>query len=223
LIEKDVKKDEAIFQVIRDYIIFSKNVRFEGNSYSEDWIAEAVKHGLTNVTDVVEILEAYLSKSAKTLFNRMNIFTEKELEARTEVRLDNFTKKIQIESRVIGDMALNQIVPTAINYQTSLIENVRGLKELFSEKEFKELAGTRLELIKKISDHVTNIKTKVNEMVEARKQANAIESPREKTKAYTDIVLPYIEDIRYHIDKLELIVDNEIWPLPKYRELLFSH
>ena len=221
LIEKNVKKDEAIFQVIRQYIIESKNVRFEGNSYSEDWIKEAEKHGLTNITDVVEILDAYLTKSAKELFAKTSVFSEKELEARTEVRLDNITKKIQIESRVIGDLALNQVVPTAINYQSSLIENVKGLKEIFSATDYKELAGSRMELIKTISDHVTTIKLKVAEMVETRKKANAIENSREKALAYKDQVFPYIDDIRYHIDKLELIVDNEMWPLPKYRELLF--
>jgi glutamine synthetase len=222
LIEKDVKKDEAIFQTIRKYIIDSKNVRFEGNSYSDEWIKEASKHGLTNVTNIVEALDAFVSAKSKKLFKALKVFSEKELEARTDVRLDNLTKKIQIESRVIGDLALNQIVPTAINYQTSLIENVRGLKELFAPDEFNTLAGARLELIKTISEHVTTIKAQVHEMTEARKLANKKENPRERAMQYTSTVLPYLEEIRYHIDKLEEIVDNEMWPLPKYREMLFS-
>lgn len=222
LIENDIKKDEAIFQVIRKYIIDSKNVRFEGNSYSEEWVKEASKQGLTNVTNVVEGLDAYVSSKSKRLFKSLKIFTDKELEARTDVKLDNYIKKIQIESRVIGDLALNQIVPTAINYQTSLIENVRGLKEIFGQNDYKNLAGARLELIKTVSEHITSIKAKVYDMTEARRVANKIESTREKAMQYSSTVLPYLEELRYHIDKLELIVDNEIWPLPKYRELLFS-
>lgn len=222
LIEKDVKKDEAIFQVIRDYIIASKNVRFEGNSYSESWIKEAKKHNLTNITDVVEIFNAYIKKEAIELFESTHVFSKKELEARIEVRLDNYTKKIQIESRVIGDIAINQIVPIAIRYQTSLIENVKGLKDVFDGDEYKMLAQSRLELIKEISEHISSIKATVNEMIEARKNANIIEDQRRKTKAYREKVMPFIDIIRYHIDKLELIVDNEMWPLPKYHELLFS-
>lgn len=222
LIEKDVKKDEAIFQVIRDYIIESKNVRFEGNSYSEEWVKEAKKHGLTNVTNLIEILDAYKSKSAVRLFKTTGVFNEKELEARTDVRLDNVTKKIQIESRVIGDLALNQIVPTAVKYQTSLMQNIKGLKEVFEPKEYKDLASSPLDLVRSISDHVNAIKTKVVDMTEKRKEANQIENSRDKAMKYYTEVYPYIDEIRYHIDKLELIVDNELWPLPKYREMLFT-
>jgi glutamine synthetase len=221
LIEKDVKKDEAIFQVIRQYIIESKNVRFEGNSYSEDWHKEAKKRGLTNVTDVVEAIDAYVSTKSKRLFKTMKVMNERELEGRTEVRFDNYTKRIQIESRVIGDIALGQIVPIAIEYQTHLLENVKALKEVFSPEEFKELAGARMELIKTVSEHVTTIKAKVFEMTEARKTANVIPESREKAMQYSSTVLPFIEEIRYHIDKLEEFVDNEMWPLPKYREMLF--
>jgi len=222
LIEKEIKKDEAIFQVIRKYIIDSKNVRFEGNSYSEEWAKESSKYGLTNVTNVIEALDAYVTSKSKRLFKSLKIFNDKELDARTEVKYDNYIKKIQIESRVIGDLALNQIVPTAINYQTRLIENVRGLKEIYDQKDYKALAGARLELIKTVSEHISTIKAKVSDMTEARKVANKIENTREKAMKYSLFVLPYIEEIRYHIDKLELIVDNEMWPLPKYRELLFS-
>lgn len=222
LIEKAVKKDEAIFQVIRKYIIESKNVRFEGNSYSEEWVKQASKQGLTNVTCVVEALDAYLTTKSKRLFKSLKIFTEKELEARTDVKFDNYTKKVQIESRVIGDIALGQIVPTAINYQTQLIENVKGLKEIFPQNEFKALASGRLELIKTIGEHISTIKTKVHEMTEARRVANKVSVDREKALQYASTVVPYMDEIRYHIDKLEQVVDNEIWPLPKYRELLFS-
>jgi glutamine synthetase len=221
LIDKGVKKDEAIFQVIRKYIIESKNVRFEGNSYSEEWQKEAKKRGLTNVTSVVEALDAYLSTKSKRLFKSMKVLNEKELEGRTEVRLDNYAKRIQIESRVIGDIALSQIVPIGIDYQTRLVENVKGLKEVFGEKEYKELAGARLELIKIISEHITTIKSKVFEMTEARKNANIVTDAREKALKYAETIIPFLEDIRYHIDKLEEIVDNEMWPLPKYREMLF--
>ncbi|MBN1597975.1 MAG: glutamine synthetase III [Bacteroidales bacterium] len=222
LIEKNVKKDEAIFQVIRKYIIDSKKVRFEGNSYSEEWQKEAKKKGLTNVTNVIEALDAYLSAKSKRLFKSLKILNEKELEGRTGVRYDNYTKKIQIESRVIGDIAISQIVPTALDYQTKLIKNVKGLKELYSQNEFKVLVGGRLELIKTVSGHITAIKSKVHDMTEARKVANKIEDARGKAVQYSETVLQYLEDIRSHIDKLEQIVDNEMWPLPKYRELLFS-
>jgi glutamine synthetase len=221
LIEKGVKKDEAIFQVIRKYIIESKNIRFEGNSYSEEWHKEAKKRGLSNVTKVIEALDAYLTTKSKRLFKSMKILNEKELEGRTEVRFDNYSKRIQIESRVIGDIALGQIVPIAIDYQTRLIENVKGLKELFNPSEFKELVGARLELIKTISEHITAIKAKVFEMTESRKTANSIANARLKALKYAETIVPFLEEIRYHIDKLEEIVDNEMWPLPKYRELLF--
>jgi glutamine synthetase len=221
LIDKGVKKDEAIFQVIRQYIMESKNVRFEGNSYSDEWHKEAKKRGLTNVTDVVEAIDAYLSPKSKRLFKAMKVMNDRELEGRAEVRFDNYTKRIQIESRVIGDIALGQIVPIAIEYQSRLLENVKAIKEVFSAAEFKELAGARLELIKTISEHITTIKAKVFDMTEARKVANVITDAREKAVKYDATVLPFIEDIRYHIDKLEEIVDNEMWPLPKYREMLF--
>ena len=221
LIEDGVKKDEAIFQVLREYIIASKAIRFEGDNYSDDWIKEAAKRGLTNITDVPEALSAYLSDKSKKLFFDLGIFSEAELEGRVEVMFEQYTMKIQIEARVLGDLALNHIVPTAVKYQNRLMENVLGLKEIYGE-EYKTLAGKRIELIKEISDHVTAIKIGVNEMVEARKKANKLGDEKEKSRAYSKIVFPFLDKIRHHIDKLELIVDDEIWPLPKYRELLFS-
>ena len=183
---------------------------------------EAEKRGLKNINDVPESFDAYLRKDIVEMFERQAVFTEKELHARNEVRLEVFTKRIQIESRVLGDLVMNHIVPIAINYQTSLIENVTGLKAIFDPEEYKELSGARLELIREISNHISYIKAKVRDMIEERKKANVIEDAHKKADAYSKIVYPYIDDIRYHVDKLELIVDNEIWPLAKYRELLFT-
>ncbi|MBN1417079.1 MAG: glutamine synthetase III [Bacteroidales bacterium] len=222
LINKGVKKDEAIFQVIRQYSIDSKPVRFEGNNYSEEWKKEAVKRGLKNETNTVRAYDFYLTDKSKKLFTGLDVMTERENDARTRVRWDTYTKKIQIEARVLGDLVMNHIIPTAMRYQSELIRNVQGIKELFPEKDFSEIAVGRLDLIRNISEHISYIKTKVNEMIEARKVANKIEDEREKALEYATKVFDYLEDIRYHVDKLELIVDDEIWPLPKYRELLFT-
>jgi glutamine synthetase len=221
LIEKGVKKDEAIFQELKKIIGQCKAIRFDGNGYSQEWKEEAARRGLTNITNVPEALEAYHSKSTVALFTKLGVLSERELESRAEVEYEKFTKKIQIEARVLGDLASNHIIPTAVKYQTLLVENVKGLKEIFGE-EYKELAGNRLEIIREISDHISNIKNKVEEMIEARKVANVIEDGREKAYAYDNTVKPYLEDIRTHIDKLELIIEDELWPLPKYRELLFN-
>ncbi|WP_346857060.1 glutamine synthetase III [uncultured Draconibacterium sp.] len=221
LIEKDVKKDEAIFQVLKDLIISSKAIRFNGDGYSEDWVKEAAKRGLTNVKTVPESLSAYMRPESKELFSSMGIFNESELKGRVEVEYEKFIMKIQIESRVLADMAINHIVPTAVEYQTMLLENVKNLKMVFSEEEFNSLAEGRLELIREIGKHISAIKIKRKEMTNARANANVIEDVVEKAKMYDETVRPFLEDIRKHIDKLELIVDNEKWPLPKYRELLF--
>ncbi|PID93116.1 MAG: glutamine synthetase type III [Bacteroidetes bacterium] len=221
LIEKGVKKDEAIFQILRAYILASKAIRFEGDNYSDEWVKEAGKRGLTNITDVPEALGAYLSESSKRLFFDLGIFTEAELEGRVEVMYEQYMKKIQIEARVLGDLSINHIVPTAVKYQNRLMENVLGLKDIYGE-DFKHLAGNRIQLVKEISDHVTAIKDGVNEMVGARKVANKLNDEKEKARQYSKTIAPFLDKIRYHIDKLELIVDDEIWPLPKYRELLFS-
>jgi glutamine synthetase len=222
IIKKGRNKDEAIFQVLKKYIIEAQGVLFEGDNYSAEWHKEASKRGLANNPSVPESVKAYLTQNSKKVLIGSNIFTEKELESRVEVEFEKFTKKVQIESRVLADLASNHIVPTAITYMTSLIENVRGLKEIFDAKEFEKLAGPRKDLIINISDHITLIKKMVNEMIEERKKANVIEDSFKKALAYEKKVKPYLEEIRYHIDKLELIVDNEIWPLPKYRELLFT-
>ncbi|MBL7966514.1 MAG: glutamine synthetase III [Prolixibacteraceae bacterium] len=221
LIEAGVKKDEAIFQILKKLIIESKAIRFDGNGYSDEWKAEAAKRGLTNITSVPTALEALEDHRVIEMYEKAGVLSHREIESRIEVELEKYTKKIQIEARVLGDLAINHIVPTAIQYQTTLLENVKNMKEVFSGEEYKTLSEGRIELIREIGGHVSSIKAKVKEMVEARKVANVIESGKEKAVAYETSVRPYLDDIRYHIDKLELIVDNELWPLPKYRELLF--
>lgn len=221
LIEGGVKKDEAIFQILKKLIIESKDIRFNGNGYSAEWKAEAARRGLTNVSSVPTSLEAYHAERVIEMFGKAGVLTEREIEGRVEVEFEKYTKKIQIESRVLGDLASNHIVPVAVEYQSMLLENVKNLKLVFDDAEYKTLAGGRLELIKEIGGHISSIKAKVKDMVEARKVANDIESEKAKAYAYEGSVKPYLDDIRYHIDKLELIVDNELWPLPKYRELLF--
>ncbi|RKD92757.1 glutamine synthetase III family protein [Mangrovibacterium diazotrophicum] len=221
LIDKGVKKDEAIFQVLKRLIIETKPIRFDGNGYSEEWIKEAAKRGLTNVSSVPEAISAYTTQSVIDLFKSVDVLNKNELESRSEVEYEKYTMKVQIEARVLGDLAINHIVPTAVQYQTSLMENVKHIKDLFPAEEFESLAEGRLDLIREVGSHISTIKLKVKEMVEARKVANVIENSAEKAKAYEKTVFPFLDDIRYHIDKLELAVDNELWPLPKYRELLF--
>lgn len=217
------KKDEAILQIIRKIIIESKKVRFEGNGYGQEWLDEAKKRGLTNISDVVEALKAYQSKEAKSLFGKYNVLSEVELNARHDVKLEKYKKQLQIESRVLGDVVLNHIVPTVIKHQNLLIENVRGMKEIFSEEEFNELSAQRKERIKIISQNISQIKHKAEEMRLARKNANQLPKCSDIARAYVDTVKPYFEDIRKIVDKLERSVDNELWTLPKYRELLYSH
>jgi glutamine synthetase len=222
IIKKGINKDEAIFQVLKKYILESERVLFEGDNYSKEWHQEAKRRGLCNITSVPESISLYLSKGSREMLVGTGIFTDKELESRVEVEYEKFTKKVQIEARVLGDLAINHIVPTAIRYMTSLIENVKGLKEVFNEIEFERLAGARKEVIVTISDHISAIKRLVNDMVEERRKANVIDDNFKKAIAYEKNVKPYLDEIRDHIDKLELIVDNEMWPLPKYRELLFT-
>ena len=221
LIDRGVKKDEAIFQVLRKYIIACKKIRFEGNGYSKEWQEEAQRRGLSVDSDCVGALKAYLAPKARKLFVENGIFTERELEARFEIKNEIYLKKLQIESRVLGDLALNHIIPTAITYQNTLIENVKGLKEILPDV-YNEVGEVQLKAIKEISTHIKEIRTLVDEMTEARKVANnSISNEVERAQVYSATVLPYLDKIRYHIDKLELLVDDEIWPLPKYRELLF--
>lgn len=221
LIDKNVKKDEAIFQVLKELIINSKPIRFNGDGYSDEWVKEAAKRGLTNVNSVPEALSAYLRPESRELFGRLGVLNDSEINGRVEVEYEKFIMKIQIEARVLGDIAINHIVPTAVEYQTTLLENVKNMKEVFPPEEFKELAEARLDLIREIGSHISAIKAKRKEMIEARKKVNVIEDAIEKAYAYEREVKPFLDDIRDHIDRLELIVDDERWPLPKYRELLF--
>jgi glutamine synthetase len=222
LIDKNVDKDEAIFQVLRNYIEDSKKIRFEGNGYGEEWVKEAKKRGLANIKTTPHALDAFVSKKTLKLFEDLHIMNDREQHARYDIYLETYTKKIQIESRVIGDLALNHIIPTAIKYQTSLIENVEGLKDIFGGADFKKAAAIQIDMIKEISEHITTIKTNVDAMIEERKKANAMTDVKKQAVAYCDRVKPYFDVIRYHVDKLELLVEDESWPLPKYRELLFT-
>jgi glutamine synthetase len=219
--EKDLKKDEAIFNVLREYIKETKNILFEGDGYSEAWEIEAKKRGLSNHKTTPTALKAKVSKKALDLFMELNVMNHVEVEARYEIELEEYTKKIQIEGRVLGDIARNHVIPTAIRYQNTLIENVRGLKEIFG-KEYEKIAKEQISLIKEISSHIEGINTKVEEMTEARKKANALTDAQKMAEMYCDKVKPYFDVIRNHCDKLELLVDDEIWTLTKYRELLFT-
>lgn len=221
LIASGVKKDEAIFQVLKKLIIASKPIRFNGNGYSPEWVEEAARRGLSNVNNVPEALSAWLRPEHVKMLSELDILSERELHGRVEVEYEKFTKKVQIESRVLGDLAINHIVPISVKYMTLLLENVKYLKDVFDNNEYEELSAGRKALIREISHHNSTIKTLVSEMTEARKNANVMEDSVEKAREYNHNVLPYMERIRYHIDKLELVIDNEIWPLPKYRELLF--
>ena len=219
--KKGLKKDEAIFNVLREYIKQSKNILFEGDGYSDAWEKEAKKRGLSNRKTTPEALKAKVSKQAFALFEELGIMNHVEVEARYEIELEEYTKKIQIEGRVLGDIARNHVIPTAIRYQNTLIENVRGLKEIFG-KDFEKIAKEQIGLIKEISSHIEGINSNVEKMTEARKKANALTSAEKMAASYCDVVKPYFDIIRDHCDKLELLVDDEIWTLTKYRELLFT-
>ena len=221
LMNKKVEKDEAIFQVLKKYIIESKKIRFEGNGYGDAWKAEAKKRGLNNIPTTPGALEAMISKKTLAMFESQGILNHREQEARYEIALETYTKKIQIESRIIADMVSNQIIPAALNYQKSLVESVRGMKEILSPAEFKVVAKSQLELIKEISEKVTIIKTEADLMTEERKKANNLDNTKKQAHAYCEKVKPYFESMRYNVDKLEGIVDDATWPLPKYREMLY--
>lgn len=221
LIEKGEPKVSAIIQVIRKYIKLCKPIRFDGNGYSDEWKEEAARRGLDCETSCPIIFDRYLAPESIKMFEETGVMTQKELEARNEVKWETYTKKIQIEARVLGDLVMNHIVPIATEYQTKLLDNVYKMKGLFPAEEAEHLSSENLAIIRKISEHTIYIKEHVDAMVEARKAANKIADEREKAIAYHDNISPMLEQIRYHIDKLELIVDDQMWTLPKYRELLF--
>ena len=221
LIEKGEPNISAIVQVLRKYIKECKPIRFDGNGYSDEWKEEAARRGLDCETSCPVIFDNYLKPESIRMFESTGVMTRKELEARNEVKWETYTKKIQIEARVLGDLVMNHIVPVATEYQSKLIDNVFKMKGLFAEDEAASLSAENIALIKKIAEHTSYIKEHVDAMVAARKVANKIADEREKAIAYHDTIAPMLEQIRYHIDKLELIVDDQMWTLPKYRELLF--
>ncbi|OWP83771.1 glutamine synthetase type III [Flavobacterium davisii] len=219
--EKGLKKDEAIFNILREYIKQTKNILFEGDGYSDAWEEEAQKRGLSNHKTTPKALKAKVSEKAVKLFEEMGVMNHVEVEARYEIELEGYTKKIQIEGRVLGDIARNHVIPTAIRYQNILIENVKGLKEIFGS-DFENVAKEQIGLIKEISAHIEGINKNVDQMIEERKKANNLDSSEAMAHAYCDKVKPYFDVIREHCDKLELLVDDELWTLTKYRELLFT-
>jgi len=218
LIKKGQKKDEAILRVLRKLIKASKNILFEGDNYSKEWQEEAARRGLKNIKDTPRALDEYINRKTIELFKSMGVLDEKELKARHEIMLENYTKRIQIEARSMGNLATNHILPAAIKYQNQLLENIRNMQAIGMEEE--NYRASR-ELLEKISRHINKLHRAVHDMIEARKQANRIEDAREKAIAYCDTVRSYFDEIRYHADKLELYVDDRLWPLPKYRELLY--
>src|SRR5690606_6821124 len=207
---KGLKKDEAIFNILREYIKGLKNILFEGNGYSDAWEKEAKKRGLSNNKSTPEALKAKVAKKTIALFEEMEVMSKTEMEARYEIELEDYTNHIQIESRVLGDNARNHIVPTAVKYQNVLIDNVKGLKDIFEEN-YKKLAKEQLVLIEEISTHIESINANVTNMTNERKKANKMEEIEKKAHAYCFSVKPFFDDIRYHCDKLELLVDDEIW------------
>ena len=221
LISKKVKKERAILQVLRRYIVESKAIRFEGNSYSGEWEKEAAQRGLSNLKSTPDALIKAFSDDTIDLYERHNILTKRELEARQEIKMEKYAIQIQIEARVIGDLSTNHIIPVAIQYQNILIDNVKGLKEVLDHKTFVKLSKNQIQSIKDISGHITEIKENVHNMINQRKVANKLSDIQEQALYYNKNVLPYFDVIRYHTDKLELLVDDKLWPLPKYRELLF--
>ena len=214
-------REEAILETIREFIAESALIRFEGNGYSREWHEEATMRGLRGITNVPEAFKAFLEESSISLMKEMDVLSEREVEARYEVMNELYIKKLQIEARVIGDLTINHIIPTAIKFQNTLIDNVRGIKELFGPEEYKIMSDRQLIAIRKISGYIQQLREDFHYLVEARKEANKIESCPERAIVYSNTVLPYMESIRKIADKLEMVVDDELWPLPKYRELLF--
>ncbi|CAI8287843.1 MAG: Glutamine synthetase [Flavobacteriia bacterium] len=218
--KKGLKKDDAIFNVLKEYIKSSKSIRFEGDGYSGDWEKEAEKRGLSNVRTTPHALDFFVSKEAIQLFEDMGVMNRTEIEARHEILLENYQLKIQIESRVLGDISGNHLVPTALRYQSLLMQNIQGMHEVFGESEFKKLTKVPRNMVQEIAERTSEIITLKEEMIEARKRANAVDDVRKRSIMYCEEVLPYFEKIRVHSDKLELLIDDEVWTLPKYREML---
>lgn len=215
-----MKKDDAIFNALRDNLKDIKKILFEGDGYSEEWKKEALKRGLSHNKNTPQALKAFVSKKSISLFQQTKVLTEREAIARYIVDLKEYIYQIQIESRTLGDIARNHIIPTGIKYQNVLIENVKGLKEIYG-KDYLKFAEVQIKIIERISGHIQEINKGIVTMVEIRKKINEIKDEFEKASAYCEKVIPFLRDIRYHCDKLELVVDDDLWPLAKYRELLF--
>ena len=214
-------KEVAIFETLKAYIKESKPIRFDGNGYCDEWKKEAARRGLDCENSVPLQYDAYLKPEVIRMFKETGVLNEKELEARNEVKWEIYIKKVQIEARVLGDLSMNHIIPVVLHYQSLLLSNITKLKETFSPEEYEELSAEPRRLVRKISKHVNAVTRMTDEMIEARKKANVITDYRSKAIAYHDTVVPFLDEIREHIDELELMVDNQMWPLPKYRELLF--
>ena len=221
LIEKGEDKVKAIIDVLRQDIKTCKPIRFDGNGYSDEWVEEAKKRGLDCETSCPVIFDNYLSDSSVEMFTKLGVMTKKELEARNEVKWETYTKKIQIEARVMGDLTMNHIIPVATHYQSMLLKNVQNMRLVFPEEKADKLSSRNIKIIEDIAERTQIIEKGVEELVNARKVANKLTDERAKAVAYHDTVTPKMEEIRYHIDKLELTVSDELWTLPKYRELLF--
>ncbi len=216
------KKDEAILKELQKLIKASKKIRFEGNGYGDEWVAEAKKRGLSNLKDTPRALDVMVDKKIQKLFAELGVFTEQEMNARHEIELENYVMKLQIEARVLGDMVRNHVIPSAIRYQNELIQNVQGLKDVLGAAAGKKAAATQLNFIERISNHVNEMNELVAKMVDERRKANKLEDPRDMAYAYCDKVKPYFDLIKYQSDKLELTIDDQIWPFPKLREILFT-
>ena len=220
-INKGEGKDEAILKELQVLIKASKKIRFEGNGYGDEWVKDAEKRGLSNRKDTPRALQAYHDKSIEQLFESMGVLSPRELEARREIEFDGYVLKIQIESRLMGDLVNNNIIPAVLEYQNKLIQNIQGMMAVFGDKEGKAMAGTQIDILKQVNLHLTAMKSASEKMLAERKKANSIEDVEKKALAYCDKVKVHFDEIRYHADKLELIVEDELWPLPKFRELLF--
>ena len=221
LIAKGLDKISAIIEVVRDDVKYCKPIHFEGNGYSEEWVEEAKRRGLDCETSCPKVFERYLDEDSIRMFESQNVMTRKELEARNEVKWETYTKKIQIEARVFGDLSMNHIIPVCTHYQSQLAKNVQSMYDIFPKDQADKLTSRNKKIIEEIAERTQLIESGVEELVEARKVANRIEDEHLKAIAYHDTVAPKMDEIRYQIDKLELIVSDELWTLPKYRELLF--
>jgi glutamine synthetase len=221
-IEGGLKKDEAILTELQKLITESRDIRFEGNGYGDEWVKEAKRRGLKNLLNTPNALRVWKDKKVQQLFKDMNVLEPEEMEARAEVEFEAYIMRRQIESRVCADLAQNHIIPTAIVYQNRLIDNVRGLKDIFGAKDFEDASSTQLKLIREISNHINGVKENVDKLIAERAKADKMSDIEKKADAYADKILPIMEVIKTHSDQLEVLVDDELWPLPKLRELLFT-